>query len=297
MKKVFVFFIKILIVFGFYFTYQSIVQKNKIIHVDSFENLTVKSGHFFHSTFSSPSQGEIPFCVYLPPSWKSEDTITYPLLIYLYGQNGNEYAFSNNVAAQQIDKWIHNNEIAPFVLLSFLGNPIKKDIQWFSTKNEILLTSNASGELRDFCQNTFRAGMNDNLISLEGHSRGATGALFYAFNHPNRFASFIANAYVSDYTLEDLKEAVKNNKPQIEKVNLKLKLEIGSKDLFLKKYDRNGSELIHQFLISQNIPHEYEILEGANHWYRDFWNFKRTHTNSVNGNLHLKYHQSSQKNK
>jgi S-formylglutathione hydrolase FrmB len=196
--------------------------KKKITTIQSFENSPLENEQFFHSSFSSPSQGEVPFCVYLPSNWKSNDTITYPLLIYLCGQNGDEYTFSNNVAAQQLNKWIDNNEITSFVLFSFLGNPIKKDIQWFSKRNETLLTSNASGELRDFCQNTFRAGMNDHSISLEGHSKGATGVLYYAFNYTDRFSSFIANACVSDYTLDNLKGAVKKNKFQIKNNNLNL---------------------------------------------------------------------------
>lgn len=290
LENIFIFLLKILMVIGVYFFSKWIFQKNSISQVDHFENLELTEGQFFHSSFISSSQGEIPFCVYLPPNWKSDDTTTFPLLIYLYGQYGDENAFAHDISAQQINDWIHHKEIPPFIIFTFLGNPIKKNIQWFSEKNELLLTSEAPGELRSFCRKTFRAGTENRSISLEGHSRGASGVLYYAFNHSNQFSSFIANAYVSDYTLENLKESIKKNKAQILKNEIKLRMEIGTEDYFEKKYHRQGSELLHQFLKEEKIPHEFNILNNVDHWYPEIWNYPLSNPSIKNGLSHLKYH-------
>ena len=293
MKKIFIFLLKIGIIGLVYFGSKWYFSKNTIPHIEDFTEIKISKGQFFHSILNSPSFGEIPFCVYLPPNWKSNDTTTYPLLIYLYGQNGDEYAFSNNIPANQLNDWIYDKSIKPFVVLSYLGNPNPSEIQWFSNKNQTLLISNSKGELRDFCRKTFRAGMNSNQISLEGQSRGASGVLFYAFNNTEHFSSFIANAYVSDFTLDGLKKSIIANKARLQKAGFNLRIEIGDKDSFAKEYKRRGSQLLHEYLKDQNIPHEYEIIKGGDHWYRDFWNYYREEEKELNGLFHLKYHQKS----
>ena len=90
--------------------------------------------------------------------------------------------------------------------------------------------------------------------------------------------------------MKNLKNDINENISKIKSSDLKLRMEIGSKGLFLTKYNRKGSELMHNFLTNQNIPHHYEVLKRANHWYQDFWNYPRTDSNLINGLSHLKYH-------
>ncbi|MEM6966080.1 MAG: hypothetical protein AAF573_15040 [Bacteroidota bacterium] len=132
--------------------------------------MSLDEGRFFHSFLVSPSKGKVPFCVYLPPDWQSNDTTTYPLLIFLYGQGGDEFAFSNDVSAQQLNQWIESKAISPFVIFCFLGNKNPDDIQWFDSDNEIFLTSSTEGELRDFW-NHYRDGekMSNGLFHLKYH--------------------------------------------------------------------------------------------------------------------------------
>jgi len=206
---------------------------------------------------------------------------------------GSKWCFSKNTIYHVSDFKEIKTSNQPFVILSYLGNPNPSEIQWFTKENQTLLTSNAKGELRDFCKKTFHAGMDSNRISLEGQSRGASGVLFYAFNYTKYFSSFIANAYVSDYTLNDLKKSALKNQSDLQNPNFKLRIEIGDNDSFEKKYKRKGSQLLTQFLNNQNIPHEYEIIKDADHWYRDFWNHYREKEKELNGLFHIKFHQKS----
>lgn len=61
-------------------------------------------------------------------------------------------------------------------------------------------------------------------------------------------------------------------------------------DSFAKTYNRRGSQMIHEFLNTQNISHEFEIISGADHWYREFWNYYREKEQEINGLFHLKFH-------
>lgn len=258
-------------------------------------------GKYVRSTFQSNAKGEVHFVAYLPPGWKSNDTTEYPLLIYLYGQGGNEYSFARVVRHQQLDHWINNGDVMPFVLITVRGAEIiegkswdKQKIQWYTRDNETMLISEEEGELRDFCRKTFRAGMTTDQIALEGHSRGATGTLYYALKYPEKFCSYLANCYVSDYTLSTLKNSARRNKRKLIENDVPLRMEIGTADFFEFHYGRRGTHIMHDYLTSLKIPHEYDTISGANHHYYYIWYHKRDGVD--NGLTHLKFHERAWKN-
>ena len=257
-------------------------------------------GWFIHSSFQSKTKGEVPYCAYLPPDWEANDTTTYPLLVYLYGQGGNEYSFARTVKAEQLNRWINSDLIEPLVIICVRGEELlpdqswdKQKIQWYTSANEKLLLSEGDGELRAFCRNTFRAGMTTQQISLEGSSRGATGTLHYALKHSDKFNSFIANSFVSDYALGKLKGNARQNKSKLQE-GLNLRMEIGTEDYFVHHYKRRGTFVLHDYLTELGIPHEYDTLSGSNHPYRHTWNFQKEGYEN-NGLFHLLYHQKARR--
>ena len=260
----------------------------------------VPPGKFVYASFPSTSKGDVPFCAYLPPGWSAKDTTTYPLLIYLYGQGGTEFSFARVGKAHQINEWITDSMVTPMVIISVRGEEIisgeawhKQKIQWYTSENETMLTSEAEGELRAYCRKTFRAGMTSDQIALEGHSRGATGTLYYAFKHPDKFSSFIANAFVSDYALSKLKNAAKRNKQTLQSFYPpKLRMEIGTADHWVTGYGRKGSAVLHKYLEDLKIPHEYDTLSGADHHYYYYWNLVHPE-HHTNGLAHLRFHEKA----
>lgn len=281
-----------------YYKHQ-LTQQSDVVEVLPAEPIPREEGRFIHSSFISDTKGKVDYCAYLPPGWSQEDTTTYPLLIYLYGQGGDEYSFARVVKPSQLDDWIHEGLIEPLVIITVRGAEIlpgeawhKQKIQWYTSANEKLLLSEKEGELRHFVRTKFRAGMTSSQIGLEGQSRGASGTLHYALKHPEKFSSFIANAYVSDYTLESLKSKAKRNRKRLQ--NIKLRMEIGTKDYFVKRYKRKGSQRLHQYLTDLKIPHEYDTLSGRSHGFRQFWYHPREGY-ANNGLFHLLYHQTAWK--
>lgn len=256
-------------------------------------------GKYVYSSFESTTKGEVNYCAYLPPGWKMNDTTTYPLLIYLYGQGGNEFSFARVVKSKELDKWVNDSLVCPMVIICVRGEDLipgktwdKQKIQWYTSDNEKLLLSEEDGELRAFCRERFRAGMTTDQIALEGHSRGATGTLHYALKHPGKFSSYLANAYVSDYTLVKLKNSAKRNKSKFITEKVKLRMEIGTRDFFVHNYGRQGSWKMHDYLDDLNMPHEFDTLSGINHHYWYFWNFPNVDYGSQ-GLAHLKYHEKA----
>ena len=253
----------------------------------------LKAGKVNTAVVQSESRGKVKLEVYLPPTWKKEGE-TYPVIFFLHGAFGNEKGFFRNVKYQQLNDWIEKGELPPFVLVSIASDYILgTEQQWSSTPNEIFLTSRASSELRAFSLLHFNAGdasRDTRKTSIHGHSRGALGALHYALKFPTLFTSAVANAFVSDYALAEEQQNALQNKNAILNSGIKLRLSVGDRDAF--ENHRKTSSLMHHYLESTDIPHDYEVLVETNHTFSSLWN-STTRTSELNGLYELKLHVST----
>jgi len=248
-----------------------------------------KAAGYTFSSFESGVRGRTYFSVYLPPDWTAAGSKAYPLLIYLHGQGGNERIFPASVPAEQLSAWIDQGLVPPFVVVALrAAYPIDTD-QWFDPENVTLLTSEAQDELRAFCWNTFRAGGDSGHISVQGQSRGASGALYFALNHWDKFASAVANAFVSDYFLPNHMDAARRNRDAIVGSGILLRMTIGGEDEFAQAEDRIGSVAMDLQLSQLAIPHEFEVLPGVGHGLWPQWNYLRP-DGRLNGLYELQLH-------
>ena len=242
------------------------------------------------SVFNSKTRSWVPFFVYLPPNWsKAKD---YPLVIFMHGQGGDETTFNKYVKAKQLNEWILNGEIEPVVIAGIRGDNDRENVQWFTEENEALLIGNGVGEFIEFCQEKFNAGKE--FISLEGHSRGAAGAIHYYLKYPGNFTSVVGMGYVSDYTLEKYKTYAQENLDELMQNQTPFRLEIGTEDSFVKTKNRRGSFILHQHLKELELPHEFEVLHGVEHRFDYFWHHY-TDEGILNGLRHLKFHEKARK--
>jgi len=191
------------------------------------------------------------------------------------GQGGNERVFPATVPPEQLSTWIYQGLVPPFEVVALrAAYPIDTD-QWFDPENVTLITSEAQDELRAFCWKTFRAGGDPRHISLQGQSRGASGTLYFALNHWDKFASAVANAFVSDYYLPNHMDAARRNRDAIVESGILLRMTIGSEDEFAQAEDRSGSRAMDRQLTDLEIPHEFEVLPGVGHGLWPQWNYVR----------------------
>jgi len=119
----------------------------------------LKSGTYTYSRFLSPSRGLVDYSVYLPPNWIRNSSTTYPLVFFLHGQTGWERSFPDSVPESQLNQWIQQGLIPPMVIVSLRTGRLEANVeeQWSSLRNEGLLTSEATNELRSFVRQQFRA--------------------------------------------------------------------------------------------------------------------------------------------
>ena len=234
-----------------------------------------QDGKYTLSSFESGSRARVHFSVYLPPGWAPDGTQTYPLIVFLHGQGGDEHYFPRNIPASELNRWIEEGLVPPFVLVAPRGADRVGTVQWYHDANVALLTSDAPDELRAFCWRSFRAGGDPGKISLHGHSRGASGGLYFALNHWGKFASVVANAFVSDYALDERQAAATLNRDSIVESGIRLRMTIGTEDSYVLNQARTGSPELHEHLNALGIPHEYEVLHGATHGFSSLWNYER----------------------
>jgi len=231
-----------------------------------------KKGTYTHASFQSKERGKVAFNVYLPPNWSKENTKEYPLMILLHGQGEDEFTFLNALPTSNLNDWI-SKKILPkhFVLIALRGGENTNEMQWYSNPNEAMMTSTAPKELRAYCHQNFHTSMEASKISVLGHSRGATGALNFALYFPNKFASVVSSAFVSDYAIERLKQATTQNLEAILAHKTPIYMLIGSKDQYVLNNNRKGSPTISTFFESKGILHQFKIIKNKSHRLAELW--------------------------
>ena len=213
----------------------------------------------------------VPLVVYVPPKWSKTRDTAYPLLILLHGQGETETTFPDAIKATNLNNWINQGQLPEMIVIALRGGKNTKDMQWYDQDNVAMITNEGKGELRMYSHEMFNTSLDASQIALIGHSRGASGALYFAFNFPDRFQTIVSSAYVSDYNLDMLKKAATANVAKIKRNAPRLKLLIGTKDQFALQYDRKGSYIMSEHLKGLEIPHSLDELEGVNHYCDIIW--------------------------
>lgn len=238
----------------------------------------LKAGEYTHSRFISPSRGLVDYSVYLPQGWSRSSKQTYPLVFFLHGQTGWENSFSEAVPASQLNQWIARGLIPPMVIVApragRIGANGRTEEQWSSPRNEAMLTSEQGNEFRAFIRQQFRAGMSAKTTSIHGHSRGSRGAIHYALKFPDSFASAVANAFVSDYALQETMQIASQNQQRLRSNGIPLRISIGDRDEFVLNLGRKASPVIHKHLTDLKIPHQYQVFPGIDHGFANLWNIR-----------------------
>lgn len=267
---------------------------NENVNIDTPNKRTGSTEHaagaLHFTSINSDVRGNVALEIYLPPNWSKTHSEGYPVIFFLHGGTGDETSFFNHVDYQQLNDWINHEQVVPFVLVAIESEYVNgEEGQWSSQNNEILLTSDEAGELRDFVRTNYNAGLTSKTISIHGQSRGARGALHYAFKFPTKFAAAMSNAFVSDYALEEEKNNILNNIDDVIDAGIKIRMVIGTEDDWVLEQNRQASYIMHDYLLELNVAHEFEILQDAGHQLNSIWGTP-TENGMINGLYELKLH-------
>ncbi|WP_209403489.1 hypothetical protein [Pseudozobellia sp. WGM2] len=83
--------------------------------------------------------------------------------------------------------------------------------------------------------------------------------------NPNKFTSIVSLSYVSDYTINGLKESVTKNRESIINSSIGIQMYIGNEDRFVLEADRRGSWIINSYLKENGIVNELITIEDTSH--------------------------------
>lgn len=230
-----------------------------------------------HKTFYSQLLNhEIGYNIYLPPEYKNCDE-EYPVVYHIHGWTGNE---SSEICP--LEK-IYKNRRAITVFV----NAISSEENYLDALLQI--ESIIIKELIPHIDCQYRTDTTCKGRMLSGFSMGGNMAFYYAVKHPELFGSVtpyagtyhhlyhkeyrtvgVAPEKVIDLYREMIREEwylEENNilclvrqKADTIRGKLKIDIHIGTADILFC-----DNEILHLYLDSLNIPHEYRKFEGIDH--------------------------------
>jgi len=233
----------------------------------------------YHKTFYSELiKHEIGYNIYLPPGYE-ESGEKYPVAYHLHGWQCNE-----STDIWTLEKLYKSKQaITVFANSGPTNNGYRGD-------NELPVELIIINELIPHINAKYKTDTNRGNKSISGFSMGGAGALYYAIKYPELFSSVTAYAGAHDFDL-DIGEgfniyATSEQTPEIyeniflkdpkyfdngifsllkqnkEKIcgKLQIKIHIGTSDILFCI-----NEILHLYLDSLDIPHEYKVFDGVEH--------------------------------
>lgn len=231
--------------------------------------------HVTHKTFFCKLYGhELGYNIYLPPDYETSSK-RYPVSFHLHGWTGNE---STEIHTME-SVYANRQSITVFPNSS----PVIEDREYLPVESMVI------NELIPHIDGNYRTIATGESRSVSGFSMGGGAAFYYAVKHPGLFASVTAYAgthhhyYHKDYRgvgeapdkAAKLYEAMIKEERYLEENNvltvirqnaeeirrrLQLKIHIGTADVLFC-----DNEIMHLYLDSLQIQHEYLLFEGVGH--------------------------------
>jgi len=229
-----------------------------------------------HGTFYSKIiEQEIGYNIYLPSGYE-EGGKRYPVFYHLHGWGGNE-----STDLRICDNKAYNKGDAIIVFPNATGENGYRD---YKLPIETIIVN----ELIPFIDEQYRTEPNRNNRFLSGYSMGGAGAFYYAVKYPELFGSVTSYAGTfhhflhadfpvgeSPVKIPGLYECIMGDvsyfeensilymlKQNAKKIcsNVRIKIYIGTADILFAE-----NEIMHLYLDSLDIPHEYLVFEKVEH--------------------------------
>ena len=242
--------------------------------------LKVTEGVHHKTFYSHILQHEIGYNIYLPPDYY-QGASRYPVVYHLHGYKGNESSETSPL----------ENLIKSRSAITVFVNVVSTEPDYFQSL--IQIESSLLEELIPLIDRLFHTSPNRENRTLSGFSMGGNMAFYYAIKNPELFGGVVSYAptfhhlYHKEYRTVGVKpdkfnemyEAMIHEKWYLEKDNilcllreqadkvrktLQIELHIGSFDILLCE-----NEMMHRFLDSLSIPHQYVVFDGVDHSLKD----------------------------
>ncbi len=222
--------------------------------------------------------GEASYLIYLPPGYEKSASKHYPVLYYLHGGGGSQRV--GDIWVQKLDAAIRSGQIPPMISVLVEGLPGGRFLDAPDGKSPI--ESVVIKDLIPHIDATYRTIPKRESRVLEGLSMGGYGVFHLGFKYPEMFGmiSGMCNGIppsgknydgsplppfspydlaATPYTLAEKNlVAIKGRTP--------IRIIVGTEDFTLA-----ANEEFHAHLLKLGIPHEYKIVPGISHGYKEYY--------------------------
>jgi S-formylglutathione hydrolase FrmB len=241
---------------------------------------------------SAPSKvlgHDVPYCIFLPPSYDSDKAHHYPVLYFLHGLGENAQSLISAGGWNLIENLWEQKQIGDFLIAtpsagrSFYINSFDDKVRY----EDFFIR-----EFVPFIESHYRIRAERRYRGITGISMGGYGALRFAFRYPQLFGSVSAHSAALVAKLPD----VQGGSPQEEGLarvmgiafgtpfnrqfwdknnpftlvengarggGMSVYFDCGTEDQF--GFDA-GAQAFHELLVAKKIPHEFHLYPGGHDW-------------------------------
>jgi enterochelin esterase-like enzyme len=224
----------------------------------------------------SPIIGEeLPYRVYLPPDYATNQGRRYPVLYMLHGAGGNYTEWSDSFLPERLDQMVRQGEVPPLILVmpddtgdgpTYWANWSNDGPRWADYVIQDVVGA-IDGRYRTLPTAAGRA--------IGGLSMGGLGALHIAMRRPDVFGAVGAHSpsirverdptlwfLAGDNWNEHDPIWLAQHAPDLDK--LRIWLDAGDSDIWL-----DNISVLHRALLARGVQHEWHVFPGeheAEYW-------------------------------
>jgi len=151
---------------------------------------SVRPGRVAYGAFASRSLGgDVAYAVSLPPSYDTDSSRRFPVVVFLHGLFNSERDWEGRGIQSQVDALRARHAIGEFIV----AVPYGANSFYLNAKSGVRYEDAIVQDFIPFVDRTFRTTGTARGRAIEGISMGGFGALVIAFKHPELFSAVAAH--------------------------------------------------------------------------------------------------------
>jgi S-formylglutathione hydrolase FrmB len=231
----------------------------------------------------------VSYCVFLPPSYDSDQAHKFPVLYFLHGLGESSQTLLDAGRWNLIENLWEQKQIGDFLIVTPSAD---RSFYVNSRDGKVRYEDFFIREFLPFIESHYRIQAERRTRGITGISMGGYGALRFAFRYPQLFGSVSAHSaalvaklpavQASDPQSEGLARVMggafgspfdrafwdRNNpftlvEEGAHPTGMAIYFDCGTEDLF--GFD-GGAQAFHNLLVAKKIPHEFHLYPGGHDW-------------------------------
>ncbi|MDJ0334622.1 alpha/beta hydrolase-fold protein [Salinibacterium sp. G-O1] len=235
-------------------------KTQQFLVVDPSTNLELGNhSRFFGDFVNSSLEGKRrSYQVYLPPSYYSEPTRTYPTVYLLHGVNGGSKEWEPRDFGTKLDELYTTGGLAESIVIMPDGESL-----WYSDTSSDPWRSMFLQEMMPQVDSEYRTIDDANFRALSGVSMGGFGAFSIGFGNPDKFTSIATHIGSLSYTPYGLTPIAQATAMTAEQLN-HYSLYFDACEFDEYRFD-DAARSMDAVLTGKSVAHTWEVYPEGNH--------------------------------